>query len=78
MGLRVIRYHFGEKNTLGVMTLDGKFIAHTNEDVVRNLRSAADKVHGQTAIPAGTYKVAVTFSNKFQRETPQILNVPYF
>ncbi|MDR2644388.1 MAG: DUF5675 family protein, partial [Endomicrobium sp.] len=27
-------------------------------------------------IPAGTYKIALVWSNKFQRELPELLNVP--
>lgn len=36
------------------------------------------KVPGQTAIPAGRYRVVVTFSNRFQRLLPLLLDVPGF
>lgn len=45
---------------------------------MRELKSIADKIPGKTAIPAGLYNVELTFSPKFKRELPLILNVPYF
>lgn len=49
---------------------------HTLEDPVRE--PGAAKVWGDTAIPAGTYKVALRFSNRFQKELPGIQGVPGF
>lgn len=39
---------------------------------------ASWKVAGQTAIPAGIYRLAITFSERFQRDTIQVLDVPGF
>ena len=36
------------------------------------------KVKGETAIPAGTYQVIISHSNRFKRELPLLLNVPGF
>ena len=36
------------------------------------------KVPGRTAIPAGTYKVRWSYSPRFKRFTPEILDVPMF
>ena len=36
------------------------------------------KVYGQTAIPTGTYRVIISYSNKFKRQMPLLLNVPGF
>lgn len=36
------------------------------------------KVMHETAIPAGTYKVAVSFSRRFKRDLPILLDVPGF
>lgn len=52
------------------------WISYTGEDVVRKPGEA--KVYGQTAIPAGTYKIILSFSPKFKRILPEILNVPGF
>jgi len=60
--------------TEGDLYIDGEWFCHTLEDTVRH----GEKVYGQTAIPAGTYSVKVTYSNRFKREMTQILNVPNF
>jgi len=36
----------------------------------------AQKVYGATAIPAGRYRVAFTFSNRFQKYLPLLIDVP--
>ena len=46
---------------------------YTLEDIVREV-----KIAGQTAIPAGRYRVVLTFSNRFQRILPLLLDVPNF
>ena len=46
------------------------------EDPVRE--PGAVKVWGDTAIPCGTYKVAIRFSQRFQKELPGIQDVPGF
>lgn len=38
----------------------------------------AKKVAGKTAIPRGRYQIVVTFSNRFQKHLPLLLNVPGF
>lgn len=51
----------------------------TLEDQVRELgANGVGKVHGSTAIPAGTYTVRLTHSNRFGKVLPEVLNVPYF
>lgn len=61
--------------TLGELFLDGVFEAFTLEDTVRPIEQ---KVDGQTAIPAGTYKVIVDWSPRFQKNMLHILDVPGF
>lgn len=36
------------------------------------------KIAGQTAIPAGTYKVIIDMSNRFKRLLPLLIDVPNF
>lgn len=74
MQLRLIREPSRLGATLGVLFVDGVFECFTLEDVVR----AGEKVDGQTAIPAGRYQVVITFSNRFQRPLPLLVNVPGF
>lgn len=63
--------------TLGTLSLNGKFLCDTLEDEYRDI-----KVHGETRIPAGTYKIELVNSPKF---TPRyghkmlaVTNVPNF
>lgn len=51
-----------------------RWLAYTLEDVVR----VGAKVHGRTAIPAGTYELRISISNRFKRELPEVLAVPGF
>jgi hypothetical protein len=51
------------------------------EDAVREIPGEPVekwKVKGQTAIPYGTYEVIVSFSQRFQKMLPQLVNVPGF
>ena len=63
--------------TIGKLYIDGKYYCDTLEDPVRDLTKEA-KIAGNTAIPAGTYRVSVTYSPKFGRDLPLIENVPHF
>lgn len=78
MKIVVKRSTFNGTNTIGRMYIDGKFFAHTLEDVYRELKSENDKIYGKTAIPYGTYEVIVSFSNRFQKDLPELLKVPFF
>lgn len=60
--------------TLGYLMIDGVKFAETLEDQVRN----DGKVFGQTAIPAGTYPVTITKSQRFGKMLPLVENVPGF
>lgn len=65
----------------GVLSADGRQICFTLEDPVREVPGesiALWKIPGQTAIPRGRYRVAMTFSERFGHSTPQLLNVPGF
>jgi len=76
MKIKVIRDIFYDECTLGQMLIDGKPFCFTLEDKVRPPEEK--KVYGKTAIPAGTYKVVMDYSAKYQRLMPHILDVPGF
>ena len=62
------RIYKGIDYTIGELYIDGVFICSTLED----------KVYGETAIPIGRYKVVLSYSNRFKRILPEILNVEFF
>ena len=65
--------------TFGKLFVDGKYFGETLEDTDRELEDHPDaKIHGQTAIPCGRYRVTVTFSQRFQRPMPLLHDVPGF
>lgn len=76
--------------TIGELTVDGKYVCDVLEDKVRPLPNECpytvkyqnckckEKVYGKTAVPAGTYEVKLTYSNRFKKVLPEILNVPHF
>jgi hypothetical protein len=74
MKLNVDRVQKDVDVTIGQLLIDDQFECWTLEDPVR----AGPKVHGETAIPAGTYKVLITFSPRFKRDLPLVQNVPGF
>ncbi len=82
MKIKVERLGFLEKSTIGKLSIDGVDAGiYTLEDKVRQIENqavSAWKVPGETAIPRGTYKVIVDFSNHFQKDLPHILDVRGF
>jgi hypothetical protein len=70
--------------TIGHLYIDGKYFCDTLEDPVRDLNkngvfdNGEVKIYGNTAIPYGTYKVTITYSNKYKRDMPLINDVPSF
>ena len=75
MQLLLERLQLDADLTIGSLSIDGDWECWTLEDVVR---APGVKVKGATAIPAGTYRVDITFSNRFQQPMPLLLNVPMF
>jgi hypothetical protein len=80
MELIVIRRIFTKLSTIGDLLIDGEFYCHTLEDTCRqdSPNGKFRKVKGETAIPYGRYEVIINWSNRFQREMPLLLNVPYY
>lgn len=77
MELLVQRIAKKSEYTIGRLFVDGKYLCDTLEDRVRDLTKER-KVPGETAIPAGRYRVIVNVSPKFGRELPRLLDVPGF
>lgn len=64
---------------------DELFGCNTLEDTDRGLRQdmnlseiKSKKVYGETAIPCGRYECVYTYSNRFKKMLPLLLNVPGF
>jgi len=60
--LTVTRFIFSPNSTIGILDADGRFLCYTLEPA--------------TPIPAGTYRLALLPSAKFQTYTPHVLDVP--
>jgi Family of unknown function (DUF5675) len=81
MLLEVRRDPSAQGCTLGSLYVDGEFECFTLEDTVREVPEQAVekwKVAGETAIPAGAYKVVVTLSARFGKALPLLMDVPGF
>lgn len=61
-----------EKSTIGELFFDEDSVreCYTLEDKVREA-----KIDGVTAIPIGRYEVVISYSNRFQRLLPLLVNV---
>lgn len=71
MELLLKRNHGTSGYTAGKLYIGEQFECYTLEDQER-----PQKMPGQTAIPLGRYQVLITFSNRFQKPLPLLLNVP--
>ena len=59
------------RTTIGKVYIDGKYFSFSLEDTVR---AFGIKVKGETAIPAGRYRIKTTFSSRFKRDMALIYN----
>jgi Family of unknown function (DUF5675) len=75
MKLTLKRDIFQNEFTLGGLEVDGQHFCFTVEDKVR---PDGVKIHGMTAIPAGTYQVILTMSARFKKVLPLLVDVPNF
>lgn len=83
MEIRVKRIARKDGYTIGQMSLNNEYFCDTLEDTDRGLKNTmsvdeilSKKRKGITAIPTGEYDVILTFSPKFKRVLPLLLNVP--
>lgn len=77
MELKLRRIAKRNTYTIGRLYIDGKYFCDTLEPKVRDL-SKEPKVKGKTAIPAGRYRLYLTYSSRFKRILPLMDNVPQF
>lgn len=85
MELKIIREKSNKEYTEGKLYINGVFFCDTLEDQDRGLYQhmslaeiKAVKVYGETCIPYGTYKVELSYSPKFKKVMPAILDVKGF
>lgn len=70
--------------TIGKLYVDDEYFCDTLEDTVRDTNKSGkfdngeQKIKGKTAIPYGTYEIKWTYSPRFKKYTPQLMNVPSF
>lgn len=79
------RQIYTSQTTIGVLTYGDKKTCFTLEDVCRDKNKDGDlddagetKIKHETAIPSGRYKVIVTYSNRFKKPLPLLLDVKGF
>ena len=85
MRIELVRIAFKDTYTIGKLYVDGKYFSDVLEDVDRGLDSSMSeseilkrKVKGQTAIPTGHYVINITYSPKYKRMMPLLLDVKGF
>lgn len=84
MKLTLNRIALRQTYTIGKLYIDGKYFCDTLEGTVRDTNKSGKfdngekKVKGKTAIPYGTYEIKWTYSPRFKKYTPQLMNVPSF
>lgn len=85
MEIRINRIARKEDYTIGKLYINGTYFCDTLEDTERGLADPMDideilakKVKAQTAIPTGKYDVILSFSPRFKRVLPLLLNVKGF
>lgn len=85
MKIRLHRKYRKQGYSIGILYINGTRICETLEDTDRGLNADLSlytlnqlKVKGETAIPIGTYQVAYTYSPRFKKMLPLLLNVPAF
>ena len=83
--LKLKRIYKGSKYTIGKLFINDKYFCDTIEDTDRGLKSSMSveyikkkKVYAETAIPTGTYKIEMTYSSKFKRILPLLVDVKGF
>jgi hypothetical protein len=82
MNLKLVRTTKTPDSTIGELYINDTFECFILEDTDRGLNQSMateeikeKKVYAKTAIPSGKYEIAITFSNRFQKYLPLVINV---
>lgn len=85
MILELRRRVYGPDYTIGDLYIEDKLFCQVVEDKDRGLmfqmplsEIEAKKIHGKTAIPTGVYPIVFSYSPRFKKLLPLLLNVPGF
>lgn len=85
MELKLTRFEKTDNSTISKLFINEEYFCYALEDKDRGLNQNMDllqikarKIHGKTAIPYGRYQIVITFSNRFKKPLPLIMNVPGF
>lgn len=73
MYLKLKRTYKGPEYTIGKLYINNEYFCDTLEDAIRE-----KKVYTETAIPFGKYEVTISYSPRFKKNLPLLLNVPDF
>lgn len=73
MELKLNRIFLSSSATIGELWANNTHLCDTLEDRVR---PEGEKIYGKTAIPEGTYEMVLSYSPRFKKILPEILNVP--
>ena len=84
MTIKLTRNDRNDHRSIGIFEVPA-FTCYSLEDTDRGLKQdmpiegiKAIKIASKTAIPYGRYEVILSFSNRFQKQLPLLLNVPGF
>ena len=84
MKLTLKRIALRSTYTIGKLYIDDVYFCDTIADTVRDINkngkfdNGEKKIHSKTAIPYGIYEIKWTYSPRFKKYTPQLMNVPSF
>lgn len=85
MEILVERKYKKKDYTIGKMYINGEYFCDTLEDTDRGLTQVMTlseikevKEYGRTAIPTGRYSMTYTYSPRFKKHLPLLLQVPCF
>ena len=73
MLLTLKRTYKGPEYTIGKLYINKEYFCDTLEDAIRE-----NKIYAETAIPFGKYEVTISYSPRFKKNLPLLLNVPNF